>query len=198
MNIPASLMWARGFEARAARVTFDGPAEWKVATQLHPTNDPQTFTAANLHYLVDSPVELSAFTQRTFIVDREFRVALHHDGSGADADRFAAALERIVREERAVFGELPAFEAPYTFISDFLPWAASDGMEHRNSAILTEPARLRVPDEQRAALSTEHTSSPQLDRRRIGPHRSSRSSSMRRIRLASCGSPRGLRTTTSR
>jgi predicted metalloprotease with PDZ domain len=154
LNIPASLMWARGFEVRAARVTFDGPAEWQVATQLHPTNDPQTFTAANLQYLVDSPVELSAFTQRTFIVDREFRVALHHEGSGADADRFAAALERIVREERAVFGELPAFEAPYTFISDFLPWAAPDGMEHRNSAILTEPARLRVPDEQRAALST--------------------------------------------
>jgi predicted metalloprotease with PDZ domain len=154
LNIPASLMWARGFEARAARVTFDGPAEWKVATQLHPTNDPQTFTAGNLPYLVDSPVELSAFTERTFVVEREFRVALHHDGSGADADRFAAALERIVREARAVFGELPAFEAPYTFISDFLPWAASDGMEHRNSAILTEPARLRVPDEQRAALST--------------------------------------------
>ena len=81
-------------------------------------------------------------------------MALHHDGSGADADRFAAALEKIVREQRAVFGELPAFEAPYTFIADFLPWAASDGMEHRNSAILTEPARLRVPDEQSGALST--------------------------------------------
>jgi predicted metalloprotease with PDZ domain len=154
LNIPASLMWARGFEARAARVTFDVPAEWKVATQLHPTNDPQTFTAGNLHYLVDSPVELSAFTQRTFVVDREFRVALHHDGSGADADRFAAALEKIVREQRAVFGALPAFEVPYTFISDFLPWAESDGMEHRNSAIVTEPARLRIPDERLGALST--------------------------------------------
>ena len=154
LNIPASLMWARGFEGRAARVTFDAPAAWKVATQLHPTPDPQTFTAGNLHYLVDSPVELSAFMQRTFVVDREFRVALHHDGSGADADRFAAALEKIVREQRAVFGELPAFEAPYTFISDLLPWASSDGMEHRNSTVLTEPARLRVPDEQLGALST--------------------------------------------
>jgi predicted metalloprotease with PDZ domain len=154
LNIPASLMWARGFEERPSRVTFDAPAAWKVATQLHPTSDPQTFTAGNLHYLIDSPVELSAFAQRSFTVDREFRVALHHDGSGADADRFAAALEKIVREQRAVFGELPAFEAPYTFISDFLPWAASDGMEHRNSAILTEPARLRVPDEMHGALST--------------------------------------------
>ncbi len=153
LNIPASLMWARGFESREARVTFDAPSGWKVATQLHPTSDPQTFTAANLHYLVDSPVELSAFTQRTFTVDREFRVAVHHDGTAADVERFAAAVERIVREERAIFGELPAFEAPYTFISDFLPWAVSDGMEHRNSTIVTEPARLRVPDEQFGALS---------------------------------------------
>ena len=154
LNMPPSLMWARGFEGRPARVTFNAPPEWRIATQLHPTPDPRTFTAGNLHYLIDSPAELSAFTLRTFTVDREFRVALHHDGSDADADRFAAALEKIVREARAVFGELPAFEAPYTFISDFLPWADSDGMEHRNSTILTEPARLRIPDEQLGALST--------------------------------------------
>jgi predicted metalloprotease with PDZ domain len=154
LNIPPSLMWARGLEGRAARVTFDAPAQWKVATQLHPTDDPRTFTAANLHYLVDSPVELSAFTSRTFTVGREFRVALHHDGSDADADRFVAALQRIVREERAIFAELPPFEAPYTFIADFLPWAGSDGMEHRNSTILTDPVRLRIPDEHLGALST--------------------------------------------
>ena len=154
MNIPASLVWARGLESRPARVTFEAPADWKVATQLHPTSDPRTFAAANLQYLVDSPVELSAFTHRVFTVDREFRVALHHDGSDADADRFASALEKVVREQRAVFGELPAFEAPYTFIADYLPWASSDAMEHRNSTILTEPARLRVPDEQAGAVAT--------------------------------------------
>lgn len=154
MNMPPSLMWARGFESRPARVTFDAPAEWNVATRLYATADPRTFAAATLQYLIDSPVELSAFTLRTFTVDRAFRVAIHHDGSDGDAGRFTAALEKIVREQRAVFGEFPAFEAPYTFISDFLPWAASDGMEHRNSTILTEPGRLRVPDEQLAALST--------------------------------------------
>ena len=103
---------------------------------------------------MDSPAELSAFTSRTFTVEREFRVALHHDGSDADADRFTAALGQIVRETRAVFGELPSYEEPYTFIVDYLPWAQHDGMEHRNSTILTEPARLRVPDEQLGALGT--------------------------------------------
>ena len=154
VNMPAALMWARGLEVRPARVTFDTPAQWNVATQLHPTPEPRTFTAANLQYLVDSPAEVSAFTLRTFNVGREFRVALHHDGNDGDANRFTAGLERIVHEARAVFGELPAYEAPYTFIADYLPWASSDGMEHRNSAILTEPVRLRVPDEQLAAFDT--------------------------------------------
>ena len=95
---------------------------------------------------MDSPTELSDFTLRTFVVDREFRIALHHEGSSGDADRFAAGVEKIVREQRSIFGEFPAFEAPYTFIADFLPWASFDGMEHRNSTILTAPTRLGEPD----------------------------------------------------
>ena len=154
VNMPAALMWARGLEQRPARITFEAPAAWKIATQLHPTSDARAFTAGSLQYLMDSPTELSAFTSRTFRVEREFRVALHHDGSDADADRFTAGLGQIVRETRAVFGELPAYEEPYIFILDYLPWARHDGMEHRNSTILTEPARLRVPDEQLGALST--------------------------------------------
>ena len=95
VNMPAALMWARGLEQRPARVTFEAPAAWKIATQLHPTTDARTFTAGNLQYLIDSPTELSVFTSRTFTVEREFRVALHHDGSDADADRFtAASLDR--------------------------------------------------------------------------------------------------------
>jgi predicted metalloprotease with PDZ domain len=154
INMPAALMWARGLEGRPVRVTFDGAPSWKVATQLHPTSDPRTFTAPNLQYLVDSPTELSNFLLRTFRVDREIRIALHHEGGEADADRFTDGVEKIVREQRAIFGELPAFEAPYTFIADFLPHASTDGMEHRNSTILTASASLRSADERLDALST--------------------------------------------
>ena len=154
LNIPASFMWARGFEERPVRVSFDTPRDWKVATQLRPTADPRTFTAANLQYLVDSPTELSNFSLRTFNVDGEFRIAVHHHGSNADVDRFALAVEKIVREERAIFGEFPAFEVPYTFIADYLPSASEDGMEHRNSTVLTSPHGMRSADEQLALLST--------------------------------------------
>jgi len=154
LNIPASLMWARRLENRPVRVTFDAPDNWKIATQLRPTSDPRTFTAANLAYLTDSPTELSNFTLHTFAVDRDFRLAVHHDGSTGDVQRFAASLEKIIREERAIFGEFPDYEVPYTFIADYLPWAADDGMEHRNSTILTAPYTMRRPDEQLALLST--------------------------------------------
>jgi predicted metalloprotease with PDZ domain len=164
MNIPASLMWARGFETRAAQVRLEQPPgrQWRVATQLYPTSDPLTFTAPNFHYLMDSPTEFSAHTQRTFSVAnpavREtptFRIALHHDGTDADADAFAKDTERIVRETLAIFGEFPRFENnTYTFLSDYLPWASGDGMEHRNSTVLSSAGALRNPSQRLGILGT--------------------------------------------
>jgi predicted metalloprotease with PDZ domain len=168
LNMPAALMWARSFDDRPARVTFVPPlaraggSRWRVATQLFPTPEPYVFTAPNLPYLLDSPAELSDFTLRTFQVtdDRgtsvEFRIALHHDGTGAEADAYARDVETIVRETLAVFGgEFPAFETgTYTFIADYLPWASGDGMEHRNSTILTSPGALRNPAQRAGILGT--------------------------------------------
>jgi predicted metalloprotease with PDZ domain len=153
INMPAAIVWARGLEGRAVRVTFTGDTRWKVATQLVPSSDPSTFTAPNLHYLIDSPAEFSNYVLRSFKVGPEFRIALHHKGSDSDADRFAVAVEKIVREERAIFGEFPSFEVPYTFISDFLPYASADAMEHRNSTILTGSGSLGEPEQMLGMLS---------------------------------------------
>jgi len=158
INVPAAFVWARGMEMRPVRVTIDLPRDspWKIATQLHPTDDPATFTAANLQYLIDSPIELSNFVLKTFEVgERKFRIALHHDGSGRDVDRYAGDVERIVREEAAVFGELPAYEGGvYTFIADYLPYASSDGMEHRNSTVMTAQGALRIAADRTWILGT--------------------------------------------
>ncbi|HUE85480.1 MAG TPA: hypothetical protein VMO26_05330 [Vicinamibacterales bacterium] len=163
MNIPATLMWARGFEDRPAQVRLEQSSgrKWRVATQLYPTEDPLTFTAPNFQYLMDSPTEFSAFTERTFTVSGPggtkptFRIALHHDGSDADADAYAKDVERIVRETLAVFGEFPQFENnTYTFLADYLPWASGDGMEHRNSTVLTSAGALRNPQQRIGLLGT--------------------------------------------
>ena len=46
-------------------------------------------------------------------------------------------------EQAAIFGELPVFETgTYTFIADYLPYAAGDGMEHRNSTVMTSPGTI--------------------------------------------------------
>jgi predicted metalloprotease with PDZ domain len=150
INMPAAIMWARGLDRRPVTVRFEQPSKtsWRVATQLTPGPDPQTFSAPNLQYLMDSPTELSAFSLRTFVVEEDgrkpvFRLAVHHTGDERDVVAYARDTEKIVREMKHVFGEYPQFENnTYTFIADYLPWAHSDGMEHRNSTILSSPAPL--------------------------------------------------------
>ena len=166
INIPAALMFARGWFERPARVTFVQPPgkKWRVATQLFPTADPLVFTAPNVHYLMDSPTDFSNFMLREFKVDDgqkraqgppTFRIALTHDGTEAEADAFAKDVERIVRETIPIFGELPAFETnTYTFLSVYLPWASGDGMEHRNSTSLTSSGALRNPQQRAGILGT--------------------------------------------
>ncbi len=149
LNVPATFMWARGLGDRQIRVTFE-PADtsWMVATQLLPTDDPMTFTAPNLYYFLDSPIEISNFSLRQWEVStggaaRTIRLAIHHDGTEQEVDTYAEMVRKVVDEEIAVFGETPDFDGgTYTFIADYLPWVSGDGMEHRNSTILSSTASL--------------------------------------------------------
>ncbi len=163
MNMPATLMWARGFDMRPARVTFQPPAKyaWKAATQLFPTEDPWTFTAPNLQYLMDSPVELSEHTLRSFTVrnpggkELTIRTAVHHDGDAAAIDAYVAGTEKIVNEAAAIFGEFPEFDTgTYTFLGDYLPWGGGDGMEHRNSTVVASATSFKNPQAATAVLGT--------------------------------------------
>jgi predicted metalloprotease with PDZ domain len=148
LNMPATFMWARGLDDRPIELTVRAPegSGWRVATQLAPTSDPYTFTAPNLYYFLDSPTEVSDFWMREWTVDgRAVRVALHHDGTEAEAVRYAEAVEAIVGAARDLYGELPSFDfGTYTFLACYLPWVDGDGMEHRNSTVLTSTGSLRA------------------------------------------------------
>lgn len=144
LNMPATFMWARHFDHRPMRVQFnDFNSEWKIATQLAPTPRSNEFTAPDLQYFLDSPTEISDFSLREFSVnsqgeDYQLRLAVHHDASEEDVDELAQMAQRVVLEHIAVYGELPKFDyGTYTFIADYLPYVNGDGMEHRNSTILT-------------------------------------------------------------
>ncbi|HEU5208525.1 MAG TPA: hypothetical protein VFU06_03855 [Longimicrobiales bacterium] len=150
LNMPATFMWARNTGERPIRVTFDIPdgSGWRVATQLVPTAEATTFTAPDLAYFLDSPTELSDHTVLEHEVRQDgrtqtLRIALHHLGTEAEARSYAEQTWAIAAEQAAVFGEYPRFDyGEYTFIACYLPWAAGDGMEHRNSTILTSSSSL--------------------------------------------------------
>ena len=144
LNMPATFMWARNFDHRPLRVRFtEFNTDWKIATQLVPTPRSNEFTAPDLQYFLDSPTEISDFSLREFSVQSQgedylIRLAVHHDASEEDVDELAQMAEKVVYEHMAVYGELPNFDhGTYTFIADYLPYVNGDGMEHRNSTILT-------------------------------------------------------------
>lgn len=146
LNMPATFMWARGLGGRAIELAVHVPegSGWRVATQLAPTDHPYRFTAPDLAYFLDSPTEVSDFWMRTWEVDGQtIRVALHHTGTEEEANAYADAAAAIVGASTGIYGELPAFDfGTYTFLACYLPWADGDGMEHRNSTVLTSSGSL--------------------------------------------------------
>jgi predicted metalloprotease with PDZ domain len=151
LNAPATFLWARGMENAPVRVRFERPAGWRVATQLVPTADSSVFTAPNLQYLMDSPAEVSPWEVREWTVPgpggrpQTVRLALHHAGTAEELDRYAEKARRVVAEQIGMFGEAPRFDfGTYTFLADYLPWVAGDGMEHRNSTVISSTRPLRT------------------------------------------------------
>jgi predicted metalloprotease with PDZ domain len=148
LNMPAAFMWAVGRENQPVRITFTPPAGsgWKIGTQLFGTSDPNTFTAPNLQYFMDSPAELSNFITSTFSLPNAsgaratFRLVVHSSASQTDVNELAKLVERLAREHMAVYGEFPDFEpGHFTFLLDYVAWGAGDGMEHRNSTSISSP-----------------------------------------------------------
>ncbi|NND70254.1 MAG: M61 family metallopeptidase [Rhodothermales bacterium] len=143
LNIPATFMFARQFSDVPIRVSFSLPNEsWKVATQLVPTANETVFTAPDLYYFLDSPIEISDHDVRSWNVemgDRSTTVNLvvHHAESEVEVDTYYDMARKVVDEEVAVFEALPENDyGTYTFLADYLPHVAGDGMEHRNSTYI--------------------------------------------------------------
>ncbi|MCC7417098.1 MAG: M61 family metallopeptidase [Acidobacteria bacterium] len=146
INMPAAIMWARGLELQPVRIILTQPpnAYWGVASQLRPGGRQAELAAPNLQYLMDSPLEFGGGSLKEFEVgDRHFRLAVHHLGTEAELDAFAEDVRTIVEQEGFIYGEYPEYEPGYyIFLADYLPWANGDGMEHRNSTVITASGSL--------------------------------------------------------
>jgi predicted metalloprotease with PDZ domain len=146
LNPPAALVWAHGFESVPVALQFEMPpgSNWKVATQMVERPD-GVWTEPNMQRMMDSPIELSAFTLEEWKTgDRQFRMALHHRGTAEEAAAFARMCQAVVAEEEGVFGAFPVYDSGrYTFLLDFLPYVSGDGMEHRDSTSISGTRDLR-------------------------------------------------------
>ncbi|WP_454804465.1 M61 family metallopeptidase [Mucilaginibacter phyllosphaerae] len=148
LNMPASLMWVadKSMANRPVKFEFNDLDKygWKVATQLKPEGD-NVYSAPNLQYMMDSPTELSNVKTNYWEVvntngkKQKVGVAIHSDDDQATVDNFAKMVQKVVLEEKAVFGEQPDYDyGTYTFLDDVHPNNFGDGMEHRNSTCIVD------------------------------------------------------------
>jgi predicted metalloprotease with PDZ domain len=160
LNMPATFMWVVGQDKRPLKFEFNDLDKrgWKVATQLKHDGD-NVYSAPGLQYMMDSPTELSAYKVSSWEVDNngkkeKINLSIHSDDDQALVDNFAKQVQRMVLEEKAVFGELPAYDyGEYTFLDDVYPTVSGDGMEHRNSTCIVQPAP-KVAGNELALLGT--------------------------------------------
>lgn len=148
LNMPATLIWARGMTDQPATMYLETAGrDWTVATQMVPTVD-GGWSAPNLEWLMDCPVEVSKHTLLDWSVGgARFRLSLHHQGTSQEAEHFARHCEQVVREEEGVFGAFPNYDGgAYTFLIDYLPTVYPDGMEHRDSTFITDRRALATSE----------------------------------------------------
>ncbi len=149
LNAPATFLWARSQKDRPVEVVVNKPnPNWQIVTQLRMLA-PHRYSAPNHGYLMDSPIEMADLRIRKWPVgDSEqpqyIRLALHYDGTDEEIDIYTEMARAVVAEQIAVYGEVPRFDyGEYTFIADYLPHVNGDGMEHRNSTILSSTGSLK-------------------------------------------------------
>jgi predicted metalloprotease with PDZ domain len=146
LNMPATFMWVEGMDSRPLKFEFNNLDKygWRVATQLK-HEGANIYSAPNMQYMMDSPTELSDYKESSWEVNNngkneKINLTIHSVDGQAVVDEFAKKVQRLVLEEKAVFGELPAYDyGEYTFLDDVYPTNSGDGMEHRNSTCIVQP-----------------------------------------------------------
>jgi predicted metalloprotease with PDZ domain len=145
LNMPATFIYAPSLAKDGMEVTFNvrEDLDWKIATQLKSLGG-NKFFAKDLQYFMDSPTEISNHSVRSFDVKGQaINFVLHHNGTEAELDDYFEKVKKVVMQQEAIFGELPQYDhGSYYFLACYVPNASGDGMEHRNSTILTSTRSL--------------------------------------------------------
>jgi predicted metalloprotease with PDZ domain len=129
---PSAFMYLEGRQGEEIALEVQAPQGWKTTTSLAQTGA-NTFRAAHYDELADSPLEIGTHPVFDFEVDGvPHRFAIWGRGN-YNPTQLIADTTRIVRAEKAFFGELPY--AAYTIILHLTP-GGSGGLEHRDGTVL--------------------------------------------------------------
>jgi predicted metalloprotease with PDZ domain len=114
----------------------DIPAGWKTATPLQPQGI--GFSAASYDQLVDSPVEISSFSERDFDATcGKYRVIVDATDAQTVFDKIISPIQRVVSTEAAWMHDCPFQD--YMFIYHFAESGGGGGMEHSYGTAITLP-----------------------------------------------------------
>ncbi|WP_212747621.1 M61 family metallopeptidase [Fodinibius saliphilus] len=164
LNMPATFAFVRSLPNAPITVNFHPPqkSEWKVATQLKAAEGEYRFIAPNYDYFLDSPTELSNFMMTEWEAPQDtsgqkIQLAIHHNGTREQVNRYTDMAKKVVAEQVAIYEEPADFDYDrYTFIADYLPYVFGDGMEHRNSTVLTSRRSLEGDNALRNLYTLSH------------------------------------------
>ena len=131
---PHAFMYLIGAERMPVTVTLELPGSWCVATGLERTRDPNVFTAANAHALMESPVLAGHVREWRFVehgVPHRIVYWPLPDATPFDTVAFVSGIQRMVGEVFTLFGRAPYREYVFQFQD-----GAYGGLEHTGSVSL--------------------------------------------------------------
>ncbi len=173
LNMPASVMWARGLDDRPLRLAFVAAGRRSLGGR-HPALSDRS--PAGVHRTESAvpdgqPGRVRAGVDASVLRRRPRRSVSPRITPARRRSWTASSTTsaEIVAAEHDIFGEFPTYEpGAYTFIADYLPYASGDGMEHRNSTVMTSASAIRT-ERGGAARHGCPRVLPQLERRAHPP-----------------------------
>ena len=130
----AVFMYAPAYRSLPVRLTIEPYPDWHITTAHH--HDPgaeTTFSAADYDRLVDDPFEIGTQRDVAFEVDGVPHLLSFSRAVRCDMEQLVVDVKRIVRMNRAFWGDLPYDR--YVFIFHVAP-GLGGGTEHMHSSVM--------------------------------------------------------------
>ena len=136
-NGTATFLIVEGVADVPARVIVRTEPGWRIATGMAPADSARSWTAHDVHDLLDHPFFVGRFDlDSTQVAGRWMRLATYPEGSvsGARRARYWDELTRVVAPVAAVFGEVPW--RSYTVLQVAVPgYGGMGALEHAESEL---------------------------------------------------------------